>query len=135
MKARGLRNNNPLNIEKGDDWQGLADEQTDSRFCTFKTPEYGFRAAAKILMGYQARYHCLTVRKMVDRWAPPIENDTDAYVRAVANAMGIGPDVPTSLKHQPELFRDMLRAMCVHENGSCPYDDSVIEEGMSLAGV
>jgi hypothetical protein len=135
MTARGIRNNNPLNIDKGDEWQGLAADQPDSRFCTFIAPEWGFRAAAKILLKYQSRYALGDVEGIVHRWAPPVENDSNAYSKAVAKAMGIEPDMVIDLKNSPTLLLAMLRAMCVHENGSCPYPDSVIQQGMILAGI
>lgn len=135
MTARGIRNNNPLNIDKGQDWQGLAPDQPDSRFCTFLAPEWGFRAATKILLNYQSRYGLGDVDGMVRRWAPPVENDSGAYVKAVAKAMGIDPEMTIDLKHSPTLLLAMLRAMCVHENGSCPYPDSTIREGMRRAGI
>ena len=48
--ARGIRNNNPLNIEAGENWQGL--KGTDGRFAIFETAEHGIRAAARILRTY-----------------------------------------------------------------------------------
>ena len=45
---RGIRNHNPGNIDKGADWEGLADDQSsDSRFCVFKDPVWGIRAMAR----------------------------------------------------------------------------------------
>ena len=41
MPARGIRNNNPGNIRKGEKWKGLSPIQNDSSFCVFKSPEYG----------------------------------------------------------------------------------------------
>lgn len=31
---------------------------------------------------------------MISRWAPPVENHTEAYIRAVAADTGIDPDEP-----------------------------------------
>ena len=46
--TRGLRNNNPLNIRKGNDWQGET-KGSDPSFETFQSMAYGYRAAIKIL--------------------------------------------------------------------------------------
>ncbi len=47
---RGIRNNNPLNIEHSQSkWQGMAVEQTDKRFVQFKSMTWGIRAAFKTL--------------------------------------------------------------------------------------
>jgi hypothetical protein len=143
---RGIRNCNPLNVErKGDSWLGMVRDQSgDERFIIFESPVYGFRCPAKLLLNYQAdkphtnppQRGLRTVNEMVNRWAPPSENVTSAYVVAVANAMAVGFDQPVDLRNDPELFARMLRAMCKHENGvPCPYDDDVIFEGMKLAGV
>ena len=51
---RGIRNNNPGNIRRnGDPWQGLAKEQNDREFFTFKSAVYGIRALARLLITYQ----------------------------------------------------------------------------------
>ena len=92
---RGLRNNNPLNIRhSADRWQGAREEQTDKAFVQFKTMAYGYRAAWKTLQTYYERF-ChqstpFTVRNIISRWAPPSENDTEAYIRQVLLLSGIG---------------------------------------------
>ena len=92
---RGLRNNNPLNIRHSSDcWEGVRKEQTDKAFVQFKSMAYGYRAAWKILQTYYERF-CMqskpfTVRNIVSRWAPPAENDTEAYIKNVLTLSGIG---------------------------------------------
>ncbi len=46
-QARGMRNNNPLNIVKSEkiNWQGEVKPSTDPNFAQFETLEYGLRAA------------------------------------------------------------------------------------------
>ena len=39
---RGIRNNNPGNLDKGSPWQGLVANPDEPRFCTFKTLFGGF---------------------------------------------------------------------------------------------
>lgn len=55
---RGIRNNNPGNLEWGDPWQGLdPDGQAqDKRFVVFKDPAMGIRAIARTLITYQDKY-------------------------------------------------------------------------------
>jgi len=92
VKPRGIRNNNPGNIRRnGDPWQGLAETQGDKEFFTFATPVYGIRALARTLITYQDRHGLRTIRQIISRWAPPVENDTESYVKAVTAATtGIG---------------------------------------------
>ena len=84
MQPRGIRNNNPLNIRhSADQWQGAREEQKDKSFVQFKTMAYGYRAAWKTLQSYYNRFcaqsRAFTVRNIIGRWAPPKENDTEAY--------------------------------------------------------
>jgi hypothetical protein len=85
-QPRGIRNNNPGNIDRNTTkWQGMADDQSsDPRFVVFKTPQAGIRALAKILLTYQNHDGLKTVRGIIGRWAPAVENNTSAYVAAVA---------------------------------------------------
>ena len=135
-QPRGIRNNNPGNIERNATrWAGMTAEQTDPRFVVFTSPEYGFRALARTLLTYQRKYGLLSIEDMIGRWAPPNENDTGAYVAAVASAVGVEPDAPIDLANCTRLFVRLLRAICVHENGMCPYSEAVIDHGLALAGV
>lgn len=133
MTARGFRNSNPGNIRRGDAWRGLASVQDDPSFCTFTAPVYGIRALVKILIAYQAR-GLLTVRKMINAWAPPVENDTGAYVEAVSREVGATPDQVISIKDRGVCAR-MVAAIIRHENGSQPYAANVISDAMTLAGI
>ena len=93
--TRGQRNNNPLNIRhSADKWQGARVEQTDKSFVQFESMAYGYRAAWKVLDTYWTRFEKeripYTVRNIIARWAPPAENDTEAYIRAVIRLSGLG---------------------------------------------
>lgn len=137
---RGIRNHNPGNIEWGDPWQGLrpVNERSDPRFCQFVSPAYGIRALARTLITYQDKHNIRTVSAAINRWAPPVENDTGAYVRAVQKAVG-GDMVDM---HDYKYLRPLVEAIIKHENGIGPlknantwYDAATIDEGLRLAGV
>jgi hypothetical protein len=126
---RGIRNNNPGNIRRTADlWQGMADVQDDPAFVQFTSPEYGIRAMSVILANYR-RAGRNTVRKIITRWAPSNENDTEAYVNAVAASLGIDPDQQLGDGDMPLLIAAIIK----HENGVQPYDIALIEQGVSLA--
>lgn len=131
-KIRGIRNNNPGNIRKtGTRWQGMKPdaEQTDASFIVFLLPEWGIRAIARILNTYN-KQGVSTIRGIIGRWAPPVENDTGAYVNAVSKAVGIAPDAPVNLSvHMVPLVKAIIR----HENGIQPYSDNTINGGIALA--
>lgn len=126
---RGIRNNNPGNIVRsGVTWQGMSpDQSSDSRFVVFKAPEYGIRAMARVLKNYLAQNYN-TVQEIINRWAPPIENDTGAYVRAVAAHLGVDPTAPVGVEHVPALIEAIIK----HENGQQPYPADVIARGIQL---
>ena len=66
---RGIRNNNPGNIERGKDrWLGMsADQSGDPRFLVFDKPEAGLRAIMRLLINYQERHDIKTVRDAINR--------------------------------------------------------------------
>lgn len=134
MPTRGVTNNNPGNIRRSNDkWAGLADEQLDPQFFTFKSPEYGIRAICRLLLTYQAR-GIDTVRRIITTWAPVVENDTEAYISDVARRCNVGPNDTLDVD-QEDVMRELVIAIIVHENGAQPYPISVINDGMRLAGV
>ena len=112
--TRGLRNNNPLNIRRSADrWEGTATTQTDQSFVQFKTLAYGYRAAWKTLDTYCLRFRrerrVYNVRNIIARWAPPAENDTDAYVRAVVRLSGLGGNENIPRPHRYRNFERLQR--------------------------
>jgi hypothetical protein len=129
--ARGVRNNNPGNIEAGGtQWQGQVG--SDGRFATFETPEAGIRALGRNLLTYQEKHGLNTVHGIINRWAPAGENDTAAYVRAVSTAVGVGPAEPLNLR-DPSTLQKLTSAIIRHENGGQPYPDEVLRAGVELA--
>jgi len=132
--VRGLRNNNPGNVEKGADWQGLAPVQTDARFAQFTHMRYGVRAAARVFRNYQKLYNLRTVTQLINRWAPASENNTAAYINAVAQRVGVDPFAVLDLANAELCYR-FLRAVFRHECGIAAESiaEATIREGISLA--
>ncbi len=131
---RGIRNNNPGNIDRtAEKWQGMAaDQSSDSRFVVFSAPVWGLRALAKVLLSYQRKHGLRTPAAIIGRWAPPVENDTGAYVRQVAKALGVGVGDQIDLQ-QPDTLQRILPAIVQHENGQQPYPAALIAEAVRLA--
>lgn len=134
-KPRGIRNNNPGNLRRsGDPWQGLADRQTDMEFFTFKSAIYGIRALARTLISYQDKHGLRTIRQIISRWAPPNENNTNAYIRAVAADVEQDADQILDM-HRFDHLLPLTKAIIRHENGQQPYADAELTKGLVLAGV
>tara|TARA_R110002095_G_scaffold53860_1_gene46593 strand:- start:1960 stop:2619 length:660 start_codon:yes stop_codon:yes gene_type:complete len=134
-QSRGIRNNNPGNIRRnGDPWQGLAKEQNDREFFTFKSAIYGIRALARLLITYQDKYGLCTIETIITRWAPAVENNTKAYIQSVAHHTGFS-SLQTLDMHRFEHLKPVVEAIIRHENGQQPYGDVEITKALVLAGV
>ncbi|MCA3679752.1 MAG: structural protein P5 [Methylobacterium sp.] len=132
---RGIRNHNPGNLRRSaDPWQGLAATQTDAEFFQFSSAKWGIRALARTLIAYQDKVGLRNIKQMIGRWAPPVENDTGAYVRVVAAAVGVGPEEQIDV-HDYAVLRPLVLAIIKHENGQQPYTDAEVDAGLVLAGV
>lgn len=130
---RGLRNHNLLNIEKGEPWQGLAPQQTDTRFCQFIADIYGYRAALVIIRNYMRKRPPVdTVRKIINRWAPPSENNTTAYLDYVCKVGVLDPDKRLSWSKSREDICRLIWAMARYETGSMDISFGVIQNAFSL---
>ena len=88
MTPRGLRNNNPLNIRHNADvFQGEI-KGNDKSFKTFSSMPYGYRAAFVTLGTYLSRGYN-TIEKIITKWAPPSENNTQGYIANVEKWSGV----------------------------------------------
>lgn len=136
---KGIRLNNPGNIVRtATSWQGESTLQDDPRFLRFDDPVHGLRALMKILYNYQEADDIENIRGMINRWAPPAENDTGAYVADVAGRCGAGQTDYFSVSVPDNLIR-LAQAIVHHENGECAdptlpnwYDDKVYEEAAAM---
>jgi hypothetical protein len=129
---RGIRNNNPGNIKKNNvEWDGLSKEQTDNTFFQFTDPIYGIRALTKILLTYRHKYNLKNVWAIINRYAPPSENDTEAYKNFVTQKTGL--NMLEEIDNSVEAYLPVVKAIILMENGEQPYDDEIILQGMNLA--
>lgn len=129
---RGVRNNNPLNLRVGNNWQGELSVNTDGAFEQFVSTAYGFRAAAKTIRTYQSKHGLMTINDIIGRFAPPNENDTRNYAQFVAGKMGISKHATIDLRHDDALLAELLHYMSIMEVGRhYSYTDAFI--GVSLA--
>lgn len=127
--VRGLRNNNPGNIERNATrWEGMSVEQSDPRFVVFESPEYGIRAMTRILNSYRNR-GVITLGDIIRTWAPPVENQTWSYIGHVSSMTGIAATDPVP----PARYPDLIKAIIAHENGLQPYSDFLIQRGVTMA--
>lgn len=145
LKSRGWRNNNPLNIRKGEKWQGLKACQSDKEFCEFINMTFGYRAAAKVMRSYnrlftqqQIEWNIITI---INRWAPPSENDTNEYIMRVSDYVNHYRfdnslrrlDTPCGVRNLGRLLAAMTCVECGCPPSAVPV--SAVNAGCILAGV
>ena len=129
MATRGVRNSNPGNLRKSkDQWEGAIGD--DGEFVIFDSPESGVRALAKNLQSY-GRQGYDSIEKIINRWAPPNENDTQSYINSVVAATGIPATQSLDLT-DPDVLASLSEAIGYHETGS-RYDPEVYQQGVARA--
>jgi len=133
-QSRGIRNNNPGNIDYNPNtkWAGQLPHipEIEKRFCRFESPIFGIRALCKVLLTYQRKHGIKTVAGIIMRWAPAVENNTKAYISAVAKACGVED---TQEIEVADYLMPLCKAIIAHENGSQPYGDETIRAAIHLA--
>ncbi len=144
---RGVRNNNPGNIDynRRNAWEGqlgleLQMGRLAPRFARFNTPENGIRALGKLLLNYRGKDGMPgvggpgidTVRETINRWAPGNENNTEAYIAAVAKKLGVKANDVINIE-DPSTLRIMVGSIIAHECANYRYPDAVFSEGVRRA--
>lgn len=125
---RGLRNNNPLNLEFV---PGQGANASDGRFGVYPTMEAGVAANVRQLQSYQNDRGLNTISAIVNRWAPPGENDSSGYAIQVAKLMGVKPNAPLNLS-DPQQATRLVMAMGQVENGQM-LDHGAVQRGVQMA--
>ena len=136
---RSVRNNNPGNLVRTNiAWEGLStpdemtpEQQQETRFSVFAGAEWGFRALGRDLHSKWLR-GLDTIRQIITVYAPPNENDTEAYIGAVSEMMQVSPDQPLALGNASQLAT-LCRAIAVHEAGGWFFADDDLNAGVRMA--
>ncbi len=131
MLSRGLRNKNPGNIRiNRSRFQGEVVPSSDSEFKEFMSLAWGYRAMFLIIHNYNQLYGINTLDKIIGRWAPEEENDTNAYISVVAKRLNCsrGSHIDSL---NPEIMIPMVWSMSKIENGVDP-ELQEIEVGWKL---
>ena len=123
-----------MNIRKvpGTHWKGeilpsIQGGDGGGSFVRFETIEFGLRAAFVLLRTYSAKYHANCIRDIISRWAPPSENDTEAYIRSVCTLTGFGGQERLTEAQWPALVKAMARQEC-----GIILDEEQIQKGFAL---
>lgn len=129
--SRGLDNCNPGNIRQSKTrYKGEVRPSRDPAFKQFESLAWGYRAIFMLLDTYRIRYGIDTIAGMISRWAPPSENHTQIYIRAVAQSAGIPEDQPLNTRDRSTML-PIAAAISRVENGTAANLDDV-ERGWVL---
>ena len=132
-----IYNNNPGNIRTSSTtWDGEVPNHGE-KFEVFESMPYGIRASARILRTYGKKYGIDTINKIIDRYAPPEDNNPNNanYARHVANGSGFDVDEKIDL-NDPQVLMKLMRPIFEFENGrkeAAKISDADIQKGVKMA--
>lgn len=129
-QSKGIRYNNYLNVRYSDDndWVGEVGYNPDKEYEQFESPEYGVRAATKLIKTHYNRVNN-TLTKLINVWAPPNENHTNNYIKYLSKKLNIDPN--TQLNIDNNSLVNLINEMTYFENGQ--YGDvNAIRKGVNL---
>lgn len=113
---RGIELNNPGNLRHDImSYKGLAEDQMDKTFVTFKSMAYGVCAMSRILHRYQNKDHFNTVGQLLNRWASNYNNLTE-HVPDVLECMGAQQNTPITIGDNHETYQ-LVKAIIAQETG------------------
>ena len=139
LASRPWRNRNPgdlRTLSAGERWAGQSgvDASRGGPFAIFGARTDGWRALATNLLAYQDVHGLRTVRGMVGRFAPALENDTGGYISLVCGQIGRGPDQAMNA-HDEATMLVLVKAIALAEGGArLAWPASEIVAGVRLAG-
>lgn len=116
--ARGMKNNNPGNLESNSWTQSLPGYVgSDGRFAIFSTPQDGISALDRNLQGYGNR-GISTPLQIASTWAPGSEkgNNPASYGSVIAKTLGVGVNDPVDMS-DPNTRSKIGHAIAFVENG------------------
>jgi len=116
---RGIRNNNPGNLNYVGQQGATKEEGAGGRFAVFGSADEGLSALAKQLRLYGQR-GVKTIEGIISKFAPPSENNTKAYISNVSKSLGVGANQELDLTN-PETLSKLMDAIIRIENGRNPY--------------
>ncbi|MEX0448109.1 hypothetical protein [Xenorhabdus sp. SGI246] len=131
-QPRGIRNNNPLNIEFAKQRDATVEDHPEKRFAKFSTPYVGLERTAwqlrRYFNGMTDNVKRQTVDLIVRKWAPPggkDKNHTEEYIDRVAQRLGVGRHDRLDLNNHDVMYA-LMREMGMVESKSFPYSYDLV---------
>lgn len=128
--SRAERNNNPGNLEfRGQ--TGAVPEDGSGRFAKFGSASEGVSALVKQLQRYGSR-GIDSLDKIISKYAPPNENDTQAYIDVLSQKLGVAPGEKLDL-NDPSTLSGLVKGISRHESGSDFLSNQDVLSGINMA--
>jgi len=128
---RGIRNNNPGNLNFVGQAGAVREAGPNGRFAVFRTAQEGLDALAKQLRLYAQR-GIRTVRDIISKFAPPGENNTQAYIASVSRSLGVAAGGTIDV-NDPHVMQGLMNAIIRVENGRNPYSAAQLSAASGAA--
>lgn len=100
--------------DRGSNNPGNIRDPKHGGFMKYRTPQEGVLASGNLLRRYYNRDHLDNIRDIVTKWAPPSENDTEAYIADVVKRTGYKENQKLDLNDMTQLGT-LESAMLRHE--------------------
>ncbi|MGQ6231052.1 hypothetical protein ACUNFK_22895 [Serratia sp. IR-2025] len=128
---RGIRNNNPGNLNYAGQAGATKEGGSDGRFAIFESMQHGVAALYRQLQLYFKR-GINTLSSIVKTYAPASDNNNvDAYISALTKATGRGANEVLDSGDTATIAR-LMRGIVDHENGKGYISSSDIMGGIQL---
>jgi len=129
-QPRGIRNHNPGNLNYVGQAGATRETGPNGRFAVFQTAEEGLQALAHQLRLYAQR-GINSVRAIISKFAPPSENNTQAYISSVSKRLGVDSNTSLDL-NDPRVVQGLMDAIIRVENGKNPYSTEQIASASAV---
>lgn len=128
---RGVRNNNPGNLNFAGQPGATLESGPGARFASFQTMGEGIQQLSRQLGLYAIRGND-TISGIINTYAPSKDNNnTGAYIRDVAGQTGMDPNAHLNLA-DPAVMQSLIRAIINHEGNGKYVSDEDIRAGIRL---
>lgn len=130
-KPRGIRNNNPGNLNFAGQTGATKEGGENGRFAVFESMRDGISALYKQIQLYFSR-GVNTIESVVNKYAPADDNNNvQAYIKQLVGATGKQADEKLSGEDTETVFK-LIRGIINHENGKGYVSDQDILSGIQV---
>lgn len=130
--ARGVRNNNPGNLNYVGQRGATKEAGPGGRFAVFGTMAEGVAALVTQIKLYASRGRD-TITSIVNKYAPASDNNNvPAYIAALVKAMGVGANEHLNLSDEKTMLA-LVKGIVSHEQGRGQVPEEQINAGARLA--